>query len=210
MKREPTPTEFWAQVNTDGPRVERLGVLLTPCWLWLGAVLQTGYGAHEGQWHLRVHRIAYRRAVGPIPSGEFVMHACDVKLCVNPEHLSVGTQKANEADKIAKGRHAAGDGHGTRLHPETVARGERNGLAKLDTSKVIAIRTIYAQGHVTRAEIARRYGVWQSSVDMIVRRKAWRHVLEPAPVMAQDGIQVAEPLGLVAARLEYVEEAGRG
>lgn len=89
------------------------------CWLWTGASGGGGYG------HIRVdgevrgaHRVSYELYIGSIPSGMHVMHRCDNPLCVNPQHLQLGTHQDNMADMYAKGRRQA-------------AVGLRNGAAKL-------------------------------------------------------------------------------
>lgn len=70
------------------------------CWLWEGADSK-GYGSHR---HRLVHRLAWEEANGPIPTGLFVCHHCDVKLCCNPQHLFLGTAKDNAQDHYDKGR----------------------------------------------------------------------------------------------------------
>ena len=83
------------------------------CWLWAGAVMWKGYGA-IGYFRkvLRAHRVAYELCVGPIPSGAHVLHRCDNRLCVRPNHLYLGTPRDNALDMSRKGRwrnqHAAG------------------------------------------------------------------------------------------------------
>lgn len=75
------------------------------CIFWRGAKKQ-GYGQiYHGKWSVSAHRVAYEEAVGPIPSGLVVLHACDNPPCVRPSHLSVGTVADNVHDCIAKGRH---------------------------------------------------------------------------------------------------------
>ena len=51
------------------------------------------------------HRVSWEFANGPIPENMCVLHACDTPLCVNPEHLFLGTLADNMADKEKKGRH---------------------------------------------------------------------------------------------------------
>jgi hypothetical protein len=74
------------------------------CWPWSGAV-SNGYGRITGPAPERkkflVHRVAYEAANGPIPDGMFIDHRCHNKLCVNPAHLRVVTNKQNS-------EHAAG------------------------------------------------------------------------------------------------------
>lgn len=74
------------------------------CREWTGAASE-GYGTFklEGRTY-RSHRVAYRFFIGEIPDGLMVLHSCDNRLCVNPEHLSVGTALDNTRDMIAKGR----------------------------------------------------------------------------------------------------------
>jgi hypothetical protein len=54
----------------------------------------------------KAHRLSYTIFCGAIPKGMNVLHNCDVTLCVNPDHLFLGTQLDNVADMIRKGRKA--------------------------------------------------------------------------------------------------------
>lgn len=80
------------------------------CWLWRGAIAGGGYGAFmtrrldRSRQYWPAHRFAYTVTHGPIPEGLFVLHSCDVRACVNPDHLRVGTQLDNIHDAIARGR----------------------------------------------------------------------------------------------------------
>lgn len=74
------------------------------CWLWTGAETGTGYGAFWAHGERRAHRVSYRLYKGPIPNGMVVCHRCDTPLCVNPEHLFLGTQRDNMLDASRKGR----------------------------------------------------------------------------------------------------------
>lgn len=84
-------------------------IMPSGCWEW------TGYRDRDGYGKVRVrairsapiaaHRIAYERAKGPVPPGMFVCHACDNPPCCNPDHLWLGTNRENQNDAVAKGRH---------------------------------------------------------------------------------------------------------
>lgn len=94
---------FWAKVdrNPDG------------CWLWTGSKSSHGYGqlfsmvgGHRAVLH--THRISWELHNGPIPDGLWVLHRCDVRPCVRPDHLFLGTRQDNTDDMMAKGRHRYG------------------------------------------------------------------------------------------------------
>ena len=88
------------------------------CWLWRGAPSGTmGYGQCYDERGRRTyaHRISWRMAYGNIPIGLCVLHACDVPLCVNPNHLFLGTLADNCRDRDRKGR--TGKGFGGFTHP---------------------------------------------------------------------------------------------
>lgn len=79
------------------------------CWLWTGAVTNSGYGLLYFDGRITgAHRVAWVLQHGPVPEGLVVAHSCDVKLCVNPKHLFLATQAENLADMRSKGRHASG------------------------------------------------------------------------------------------------------
>lgn len=70
------------------------------CWIWIASLVgNTGYGKVKyGGATYRAHRLFWELYVGPIPHGLLVLHSCDVKCCVNPNHLYIGTASDNVAD----------------------------------------------------------------------------------------------------------------
>ena len=128
------------------------------CWLWLGATSR-GYG----RWRrFRVHRFVYSMMVGKIPNGMYVCHSCDVKNCVNPRHLFLGTQKDNMADMVRKGRRAP-------------TKGEMNPRARLTESEVSDIRFALDNG-VTCSELHRWSGIPRGTLEHIYYGRSWAHV----------------------------------
>jgi hypothetical protein len=97
-------------------------------------------------------------------------------MCVRQKHLYEGTPASNMSDRDARGRTARGETHGTRSMPWRVPRGTRNGNAKLNETKIRAIRSLYAAGSLRQIDIAKRFGITQPLVSAIVLQKIWKEV----------------------------------
>lgn len=130
---------------------------MSGCWLFCGAINSKGYGVLTRR---LAHRVAYELLVGPMPAGMCVCHRCDVRCCVNPAHLFLGTHQDNMDDMTAKGRRNG------------VSAGTNNRHAKLTWESVNAIREGYANGD-SYAALARRYGVGPTAISRVCRGQSW-------------------------------------
>ena len=102
---------------------------------------------------------------GPIGRGLFVLHKCDVRACVNPNHLFLGTQGDNMDDMDAKGRRV------TKSSP-----GSANGSAKLSEKAVKEIIERYALGNISCVNLGLLFNVGPTTIHRIVTRKGWGHL----------------------------------
>jgi hypothetical protein len=161
----PLEERLWRRVNKNGP-VPAHRPELGPCWLWTGATVE-GYGSIgiRGAYPRGTHRVSWELAHGAIPPGVCVLHHCDARTCVNPDHLFLGTPADNIRDMDAKGR---------RRSP----RGSGHWASKFTEEQVREIRRTYVpRRNGGTYELARRYGVTREAIRDIVKGKIWRHVV---------------------------------
>lgn len=136
------------------------------CWLWIGAVSPSGYGK------IKVDRIAvdthvaswrFANCGSPVPVGMLVMHLCDVRRCVNPAHLCVGTNSENmlHASEIGAMRNPKGSRHYRAVLNEAVA------------SEILSLKR---DGKIGCRKIARLRGLKPSTVHSVIVRSSWKHV----------------------------------
>lgn len=108
----PEPEErFWPHV-AKGPR----------CWTWTRFCNPAGYGKLVYPGGTLAHRFSWILANGEIPDGLDVLHKCDNPPCVRPDHLFLGTDADNAADKVAKGRSCTYSGRRQKLDWESVGQ----------------------------------------------------------------------------------------
>lgn len=143
-------------------RIERGVMLLAECgcWIWERHVDDIGYGTIrvEGSM-MKAHRASWTAFKGPIPTGEKVLHKCDVRCCVNPDHLFLGDQIDNMRDMIRKGR-------GPNLN------GEINPNSKLTAAEALEIKN----SPLGCAELGRIYKISASMASSIKLGKNWTHL----------------------------------
>lgn len=151
------------------------------CWAWIGAKAGK-YGVFTVNRRIvYAHRFQYERWYGKsIPDGMVVMHSCDNPCCVNPFHLSVGTQMENIRDAVNKGRIAKGKNHGLKKNPLAAARGERVASSKLTSKQIDEIRSLYVKGtpgnksQFSLSGLAKKYGVAHQTISKIVNKRSWK------------------------------------
>lgn len=135
---------------------------MSGCLLWFGYLNQT-----NGRPVIRVarknkiaYRVAWEMKNGPILNGLQVCHKCDNKLCLNTDHLFLGTQQDNANDAVKKGRSL---------------KGIRNPSVKITEESIDVIRYLKAIG-VRGEDIGKLFGVSGTNINSIYRGKLWAHV----------------------------------
>lgn len=132
----------------------------TGCWLWQATTMPNGYGKFGYKGRIdTAHRAAWQLFRGPIPQGLWVLHRCDVRSCVNPDHLFLGDRRENTADMMRKHRQA---------------RGERVTGARLTAHDVLRIR----RSPASTATLAASLGVHTITVGNVRNGSSWKHVRE--------------------------------
>lgn len=141
---------------------------ITGCWWWSGTI-GTGGHAQIGLFVGARYRVTsavkvnYVRFVGDVPRGMVVRHKCDQALCVNPDHLEIGTQRDNVQDMLDRGRHRPG-------------RGERNVHSVLNDDAIRAMRVLWATGQFNFSQLGRAFRVNYKTVGRVVSGEGWSHV----------------------------------
>lgn len=168
-----TPNHFWKRPDVI-KRFRRHYVEgdIDACWPWNGPKGRNGYGTFEinhTYGGTNAHRFAWFLGNVSLPDGLYVCHHCDNRLCVNPKHLFLGTQKDNIRDCVRKGR------HGRTNNPsrwQNILRGEKHPRVKLTEDQV---REIRADPRALKA-VACQYGVSESLISLIRHRHIWQVV----------------------------------
>lgn len=162
---------FWRSIDID---------TTTNCWNWTGSKYHKGYGffVFRNQPQL-AHRIAWVLTRGKIDEGKFVCHNCGNYLCVNPEHLYLGSRADYIGQMVKSGRIAHGERHGTKTQPQSVRRGQDAYQSKLTDELVVHLRRLaqYAtEGQFSYSEYAEKYDVCAATIRDAIYGKTWKHL----------------------------------
>lgn len=138
------------------------------CHIWTGCLnSNNGYGTVSvGGKRVYAHRGSWTHHNGPIPSGMYVCHKCDVRTCINVAHLFLGTCADNMKDMHKKGR--------GRMAPTQIGIGHWK--ASLSNDDVRAIRALRLRTGMSFASIGKQFGIQKTQARLICRRLAWSHL----------------------------------
>lgn len=133
------------------------------CWLFNGRKSRSGYGLIKFKGIQRpVHRFLYETFYGPIDKNLVCCHKCDVRNCINPAHIFIGTREDNQKDMKEKGR---------------AAKGSRNGMSKLTEDNIKNIFKLRKSGMMQK-DIGKLFNVTQSHISLVLSNGTWKHLKE--------------------------------
>lgn len=152
------PERFWSKVKFAG---------LNECWEWQRGLKPDGYGSYhngenKGYQSVGAHRYLFKTLFGEMSTFIDVLHKCDNRKCVNPNHLFIGNDLDNMRDRDSKGRN-------------NQARGEDSGTAKLTAGDVFEIKERMALGE-NKKTIALDYDVTVGHIERLYKGVLWRHL----------------------------------
>ena len=163
---------FWDKAEVDKRFLSKIEKLDNGCWEWRAGGSGDGYGTFQimskadrsgGSSKVQAHRASWEIHNGPIPDGLFVCHHCDIKPCVNPAHLFLGTHQDNMADLVKKNRAKKTCRRGHPWSKENTIEGATGGrMCRACTGKLHHERRLRSIG---RAAVAATDNYWGSYWD---------------------------------------------
>jgi hypothetical protein len=168
MKAMDTKERFMRHVNVS---------TLNSCWLWTGQTNKDGYGLFSPG-SKRAHKMSWLLFKGPIDKGLLVLHKCDTRNCVNPDHLFLGTHQDNADDMLSKNR-------GNKV------RGSKVFGAKLTEEKVLEIK----RANDDWITLANKYGVSVWAINNIKCGRTWKWLTDNK--ISAGGAQNSSALGVL-------------
>ncbi len=127
------------------------------CWNWVGAIQNCGYGViGDGRYGIvTTHRLSWEIHYGEIKDNLNVLHKCDNKRCVNPNHLYLGNHSDNMSDRMSRNPGNLGGGH-----------------QKIDNDDRMNIVSMYRSGNFLQRELSDMFGISRPYVSMLVNNRA--------------------------------------
>jgi len=144
----------------DNSRVD----LETGCLNWLKTKNPKGYGVCKhitGIRSIRCHRVMYQLCFGYISDDIQVRHSCNNASCLNPEHLSLGTNQDNVNDRALAGGYARGESHCN---------------SKFTEEQVREIKRLCKFREMSQTKIAAKFGTKLVNIEKIAQGKLWKHI----------------------------------
>jgi len=133
------------------------------CWIWKANSICDGYGFIKvNKTNIRAHRFSYQLHYGKFNKELHVLHKCDNRLCVRPDHLFLGTNKDNVDDKVSKDRQA---------------KGSINGNSILNEEQVKEIKFhLQNKYYGYMKDLVSKYNVSERCIRDIKSGRTWKHI----------------------------------
>lgn len=159
--------DYGSRKVAEGDAIERFHqkyeINESGCWMWNGGTRLNSKGVpYPRHWtddseSIGAHRFSFELAHGEIPQGMYVCHKCDTPLCVNPDHLFLGSHQDNMRDMVAKQRSFVGRGE------------DKKGRAKLTNQQADQIRKM----SMSHSNIGAMFGVSAATIGRIKRKESY-------------------------------------
>lgn len=159
--------DYGSRKVAEGDAIERFHqkyeINESGCWMWTGGTRPNSKGVpYPRHWtddfkSISAHRFSFELVHGAIPQGMYVCHKCDTPLCVNPDHLFLGSHQDNMRDMVAKQRSFVGRGE------------DKKGRAKLTNQQADQIRKM----SMSHTKIGAMFGVSATTIGRIKRKESY-------------------------------------